>query len=198
MDRPPHCDALVKPGDIIYVQLAAAVEGPAHRATLEQDSGVQGSLMAIDNTSGDVLAMVGGRDYALSQFQSRHPGRTADRLQLQALRLHRRYPSGVKPTDTVLDTPARLGDYVPHDYENNFKGPMTVLNAFAESRNIPALRLASRVGIHTVIDVTHRFGVTSNIPAYLPIAMGAVESRSTSRSPPTPSSPTRASAWRPG
>jgi membrane carboxypeptidase/penicillin-binding protein len=40
----------------------------ARRATLEQDSGAQGLLMAIDNTSGDVLAMVGGRDFALSQF----------------------------------------------------------------------------------------------------------------------------------
>jgi len=52
---------------------------------------------------------------------------------------------------------------------------MTLLNAFAESRNIPALKLAARVGIHKVIDVAHRFGVTTNIPAYLPIAIGAVE-----------------------
>jgi penicillin-binding protein 1A len=52
---------------------------------------------------------------------------------------------------------------------------MTLLNAFAESRNIPALKLAARVGIHKVIDVAHRFGVTSNIPAYLPVALGAVE-----------------------
>ena len=52
---------------------------------------------------------------------------------------------------------------------------MTLTNAFAESRNIPALKLAARVGIHKVIDVAHRFGVTSNIPAYLPVALGAVE-----------------------
>ena len=62
-------DALVKPGDIIYVHLdGASMEAGARRATLEQDSGAQGALMAIDNTSGDVLAMVGGRDYALSVF----------------------------------------------------------------------------------------------------------------------------------
>jgi penicillin-binding protein 1A len=52
---------------------------------------------------------------------------------------------------------------------------MTIINAFAESRNIPALKLAARVGIHKVIDMAHRFGVTSNIPAYLPVALGAVE-----------------------
>jgi penicillin-binding protein 1A len=52
---------------------------------------------------------------------------------------------------------------------------MTIANAFAESRNIPALKLAARVGIRKVIDVAHRFGVTSNIPPYLPVALGAVE-----------------------
>ena len=48
-------------------------------------------------------------------------------------------------------------------------------DAFAESRNIPALKLAATVGIHKVIDLAHRFGVTSNIPAYLPVALGAAE-----------------------
>jgi penicillin-binding protein 1A len=50
---------------------------------------------------------------------------------------------------------------------------MTLTSAFAESRNIPALKLAARVGIHKVIDVARRFGVTSAIPAYLPVALGA-------------------------
>ena len=59
---------LVKPGDIIYVHLSDAMEGRQRRATLEQDSGAEGSLMAMDNTTGDILAMVGGRDYTLSQF----------------------------------------------------------------------------------------------------------------------------------
>ena len=52
---------------------------------------------------------------------------------------------------------------------------MTVANAFAESRNIPALKLAARVGIRKVIEMAHRFGVTSNIPPILPVALGAVE-----------------------
>ena len=68
-----------------------------------------------------------------------------------------------------------FGSYTPHNYEGNYKGTMTLTSAFAESRNIPALKLAARVGIHKVIDVAHRFGVTSNIPVYLPMALGAVE-----------------------
>jgi penicillin-binding protein 1A len=82
---------------------------------------------------------------------------------------------GAKPEDIVVDGPVSFGGYTPHNYENDYKGAMTLTNAFAESRNIPALKLAARVGIHKVIDMAHRFGVTSNIPAYLPVALGAVE-----------------------
>ncbi len=64
-------DPLVKPGDMIYVRLSDAMEAGAQRASLEQDAGVQGALMAMDNTSGDVLAMVGGRDFALSSSTAR-------------------------------------------------------------------------------------------------------------------------------
>ncbi|HEY1257103.1 MAG TPA: penicillin-binding transpeptidase domain-containing protein, partial [Terracidiphilus sp.] len=82
---------------------------------------------------------------------------------------------GAKPDDKIVDGPVSFGSYTPHNYENDYKGAMTLVNAFAESRNIPALKLAARVGIHKVIDMAHRFGVTSNIPAYLPVALGAVE-----------------------
>jgi penicillin-binding protein 1A len=170
-----YADALVKPGDVIYVHLTAATEGGAQRAALEQDSGAEGSLMAMDNTSGDVLAMVGGRDYELSVFNR------ATQAQRQVGSSFKPYvyttaiEDGVKPTDMVLDTPVSFGSYHPHDYEPNFKGAMTVAEAFAESRNIPALRLAAHVGIHKVIDTAHRFGITEDIPPYLPIALGAVD-----------------------
>jgi penicillin-binding protein 1A len=167
--------ALAKPGDILYVRIAAATESGAHRASLEQDSGAQGALMAIDNTSGDVLAMVGGRDYALSVFNRATQAERQTGSSFKPYVYTAAIEDGVKPTDIIVDGPVRFGDYVPHNYENDYKGAMTIANAFAESRNIPALKLAARVGIRKVIDVAHRFGVTSNIPPYLPVALGAVE-----------------------
>lgn len=169
-----YADALVKPGDIIYVQLSSAVLDGERRAALEQDSGVQGALMAIDNTTGDILAMVGGRDYALSQFNRATQAERQVGSSFKPYVYTAAIEDGIKPDDIIVDGPVRFGDYVPHDYEDNFKGPMTVTAAFADSRNIPALKLAARVGIHNVIDMAHRFGVTSNIPPYLPIALGAV------------------------
>src|SRR6185312_15787370 len=167
-------DSFIKPGDIIYVQLSSTTAAGIRRATLQQDSGAQGSLLAIDNATGGILAMVGGRDYALSQFNRATQAARQVGSSFKPYVYAAAIEDGVKPTDIVLDTPVRFGSYTPHDYENNFLGPMTVSAAFADSRNIPALRLAARVGIHNVIDMAHRFGVTSNIPPYLPIALGAV------------------------
>ncbi|MGC9223319.1 MAG: penicillin-binding protein 1A [Terracidiphilus sp.] len=171
----PYGNALVKPGDIIYVHLTAGTMNGAHRATLEQDSGAQGALLAMDNTTGDVLAMVGGRDYALSVFNRATQAERQVGSSFKPYVYTAAIEDGIKPTDIIVDGPVNFGGYVPHDYENNFKGAMTVANAFAESRNIPALKLAARVGIRNVIALAHRFGVTESIPPYLPVALGASE-----------------------
>jgi penicillin-binding protein 1A len=168
-------DALVKRGDVIYVHLQDGMEGMSRRASLEEDTGAEGSLMAIDNTTGDVLAMVGGRDYALSQFNRATQSERQTGSSFKPYVYTAAVEAGAKPDDIIVDGPVSFGSYTPHNYENNYKGAMSLTYAFAESRNIPALKLAARVGIHKVIEVTHRFGVTSNIPAYLPVAIGAVE-----------------------
>lgn len=166
-------DALVKPGDVIYVQLSNAMEGTMRRATLEQDSGAQAALMAIDNMSGDVLAMVGGRDFELSQFNRATQAERQVGSSFKPYVYTTAMEDGAKPTDIIVDAPVNFGGYAPHDYENNFKGAMTLTYAFADSRNVPAVKLAARVGIKNVIAMAHRFGVTSDIPPYLPIALGA-------------------------
>jgi penicillin-binding protein 1A len=87
---------------------------------------------------------------------------------------------GATPDDTIVDAPVTFPTpsgppYEPHNYDEKFEGTITLRRALAQSRNIPALKLADSVGIKTVIDYAHRFGITSNIPPYLPIALGAVE-----------------------
>jgi penicillin-binding protein 1A len=172
-------DSFLKTGDVVYVKIdGSAVDGTLH-ASLEQDSGAQASLMAVDNSSGEVLAMVGGRDFALSQFNR------ATQAQRQVGSSFKPYvyttaiEAGAKPTDIIVDGPTTFptpnGPYTPHNYEANYLGAMTLTNAFAESRNIPALKLADRYGIRKVIETAHRFGITSNIPAFLPVAIGAAD-----------------------
>jgi penicillin-binding protein 1A len=172
-------DSFLRSGDVVYVKVTGVEPDGTLEASLEQDSGAQAALMAMDNATGEVVAMVGGRDFALSQFNR------ATQAQRQVGSSFKPYvyttaiEAGEKPTDIVLDEPTTFptpnGPYTPHNYEANYMGPMTLINAFAESRNIPALRLANRYGIRKVIETARRFGVTSDLPAFLPVAIGAAD-----------------------
>lgn len=167
-------DQFLHVGDIIYVHLTGQ-DGGLLRADLEQDTGVEGSLLAIDNATGDVLALVGGRDFNLSQFNRATQAERQTGSSFKPYVYTTAVELGVTPQETILDTPATFGNWTPHDYEGNFLGPITIAKAFADSRNIPAVRLAERVGVGRVIATAHRFGITSNIPPFLPIALGSVE-----------------------
>ena len=172
-------DSFLRTGDVVYLKIEGKLPDGTLHASLQQDSGAQGSMMAVDNSSGEVLAMVGGRDFALSQFNR------ATQAQRQVGSSFKPYvyttaiESGAKPTDIIVDGPVSFptpnGPYTPHNYEANYKGAMTLLNAFAESRNIPALKLAERYGIRKVIETARRFGITSNLPTFLPVAIGAAD-----------------------
>ncbi len=175
-----NAEQLVKVGDIIYVHVAEdSANQPIMEAGLEQDFGAEGSLMAVDNSSGDVLAMVGGRDFYLSQYNRATQGQRQTGSSFKPYVYTAAIEAGATPQQMILDTPATFytasGAYTPHDFEGNYLGSISLLKAFADSRNIPALRLAEQVGMRKVIDTAHRFGVTSNIPNYLPVALGAVE-----------------------
>lgn len=142
---------------------------------LEQDSGVQGALLAVDNTSGDVLALVGGRDFNLSQFDRATQAERQTGSSFKPYVYTAAVEDGMGPQDTIVDKPVSWGSYVPHNYDGRFLGRISLLQAFADSRNIPALELAAQVGIGKVIAMAHRFGITSDIPPYLPIALGSAE-----------------------
>ncbi len=164
----------LKPGDIVYLKLTAQTAA-GWSATLEEDTGAQASLLAMDNATGDVLAMVGGRDFALSQYNR---ATEAERQVGSAFKPYvytAAVEQGATPEQTILDTPASFDGYTPHDFEGNTLGEMTLEKAFADSRNIPAVRLAAQVGMSRVVATAHRFGITSKIPEYLPVALGAVE-----------------------
>jgi penicillin-binding protein 1A len=171
--------ALLAIGDIVYVKVLSLDAGGKSRVSLEQDSGAQGALVAIDNATGEIKAMVGGRDFSLSKFNRatqalRQVGSSFKPYVYTAL-----IDQGGSPDETILDAPVTFetptGPYIPHNYDDKFEGLITLRRALAQSRNIPALKLADRIGIRTVIDYAHRFGLTSTIPAYLPVALGSAE-----------------------
>jgi len=170
---------ILKAGDIVYVKLLALGADGKARVSLEQDSGTQGALLAIDNATGAIRAMVGGRDFEESKFNRATQALRQVGSSFKPYVYTAAIDQGAKPDDTVVDAPVTFetasGSYVPHNYDEKFEGTITLRRALAQSRNIPALKIADRLGIKTVIDYAHRFGISSNMPPYLPVALGAAE-----------------------
>ena len=161
---------ILLPGDVVYVKIVALNRDGKARVSLEQDSGVQGALVAIDNATGEIKAMVGGRDFNLSKFNRSTQALRQVGSSFKPYVYTAAIDRGASPDDTIVDAPVTFPmpsgtPYEPHNYDEKFEGTITLRRALAQSRNIPALKLADSVGIKTVIDYARRFGITFQHPA---------------------------------
>ena len=166
-------------GDVVYVKILSLGKNGQAKVSLEQDSGVQGALLAINNASGEIKAMVGGRDFEESKFNRATQAMRQVGSSFKPYIYTAVMDRGGSPNDTILDAPTMFQSgstaYIPHNYDEKFEGNITLRRALLMSRNIPALKLADQLGMKTVLDYAHRFGITSNLPPYLPVALGAAE-----------------------
>ena len=144
-----------------------------------KDRQIQGALIAIEPHSGEIKAMVGGRDYKKSVFNRsiqalRQPG-SAFKAFVYATAVEK----GMTPEDTMVDAPvsypgAKPGvPWRPVNFENKFEGTVTLRRALAESINVVAVKLLQQVGIQDTIATARRMGVTTPLQPYLPLALGA-------------------------
>ena len=124
---------------------------------------------------GAVRAMVGGRNYQVSQFNratqaQRQPG-SAFKLFVYLAALE----AGMTPGDTVLDAPVTVAGWRPRNYDGRYRGRMTLSDALAGSVNTAAVRVSENAGRRKVVDLAERLGVTSRLKAHPSIALGASE-----------------------
>ncbi len=167
-------------GDLVYVKIVE-LNGTQSRVSLEQESGVQGALLALDNSTGDVKAMVGGRSFEESKFNRATQALRQVGSSFKPYIYTAAIDEGMTPDDTVLDAPVSFpggpaGPWTPHNYDGKYEGVITFRRALAHSRNIPAVKVTERVGgIKTVIEYVRKFGITSPMPPFLPVALGAAE-----------------------
>ncbi|MFY9530384.1 MAG: PBP1A family penicillin-binding protein [Candidatus Acidiferrales bacterium] len=169
---------LFKVGDLIFLHISD-IAGTTARAELEQQPVAQGALLAIDNPSGEIRAMVGGYSFEESKFDRATQAMRQTGSSFKVYVYATAFKQGFSPFDTILDEPVtyRSGgqEYSPHNYDDKFEGRITLRRALADSRNIPAVRLAEKVGVQSVIDTARRFGIASPLPPYLPLALGAAD-----------------------
>jgi penicillin-binding protein 2D len=139
---------------------------------------LQGMVVALDPTSGDVRALVGGRDYSDSQFDRavdgmRQPGSSFKPIVYAAAIADSITPNTIFG-DTALAVPLPNGTvYKPEDSDGQYLGPITLRDAFAKSRNVVAVQLGMKIGMDSIAKLARRMGLTSKIAPYPSSAIGA-------------------------
>jgi penicillin-binding protein 1A len=169
---------LLKVGDLAMVGIKS-VSGNTLKVQLEQEPGPEAALLAIDNSSGEIKAMVGGYDFGQSKFNRAIQAERQVGSSFKVYVYTTAMQQGFTPFDTILDAPFTTVSggqpYSPHNYDEKFEGLITLRRALAGSRNVPAVKLTEKIGISNVIDTARRFGLTSPLPPYLPLALGAAD-----------------------
>ena len=134
----------------------------------------QGALVAIDG-EGRIRAYVGGADYTESQFDRATTARRQAGSAFKPFVYLAAMEAGRTPYDMVVDEPLKIGNWEPRNYTNDFRGPMTLQTALAQSINTVAARLANEVGTGNVAAAAKRLGISSHIQLDPSMALGAVE-----------------------
>ena len=180
-DKVTHPEDVLVVGDVIHVEAVAASEETPAGFALHQIPDASGALVALDPHTGRVLALSGGFDFALSQFNratqaNRQPGSAFKPfVYLAAL------DNGFTPASVVLDAPyvvdqgAGLGKWKPENYSQKFYGPSTLRLGLEKSRNLMTVRIAQYLGMDTIAGYAKRFNIHPNLPLMPSMALGAGE-----------------------
>ena len=141
---------------------------------------VQAAAIVIDNATGAVRALTGGRNFEESKFN-------------RAMQSMRQAGSTFKPfvygfaveqgaigSDVMLDDTVAIDDgagriWTPHNYDNKYEGPMTLRKALALSKNMPTIQVEMKYGAKGVVEFAHRFGIKSDLPAVYALALGSAD-----------------------
>jgi len=136
----------------------------------------QMALVSIDPRTGYVKAMVGGVDFATSQFNRVIQARRQPGSSFKPFVYYTAFARKVLTPDSIIDdSPVTFGKYTPSNYDNKFMGEMTVRKALALSRNIPAVRAGKKAGLRNVVQTAKDVGIESPIQPNLSMSLGAVD-----------------------
>ncbi|MEO5327726.1 MAG: PBP1A family penicillin-binding protein [Magnetococcus sp. THC-1_WYH] len=173
-------DEVLTTGDVVWLERDETLQ----IWKLAQEPQVEAAMIVMDPHTGQLLAMVGGRDFGKSEFnratQSRRQPGSAFKPFLYAAAMDR----GYSPTTRIDDSPLSmtyvdsatgiLKEWQPENYEHKFYGPTTLRSALVHSRNLVTIRLVKRIGLSKVVPLLRRFGL--DIPPEqrnLTIALGS-------------------------
>jgi len=169
-----------RPGDVILVRVEKRAANGGYEVSLDEDPDVEGAFLAMEANTGYVRAMVGGYDYARSQFNRavqayRQPGSAFKPLVYAAA-----FDHGYTPASIVVDSPIVYDDgsnkiWKPENYEQEFRGPTRLREALVHSINVVTVKVAQDIGIGYLISYLPHFGFERPFPRNLSISLGSSE-----------------------
>jgi penicillin-binding protein 1A len=172
---------ILNPGDLAYFKIVSIDEATnSISVLLDQRPNVEGAIIILQNSTGEIKAMVGGYDFESSEFNRATQAMRQVGSTFKPIVYSTAFENGMTPESSILDSPISFTDnlgrvWQPNNYDAKFKGLITIRQALAESRNIPTIKVASLIGIKNVLVMARRFGLEGSMEPYLPLALGACE-----------------------
>lgn len=173
---------LVKVGDLIDVEVGAIDEASGTAAvSLEQTPLVEGALVAIDNRTGQIRAMVGGLDFGRSKFNRAVQAPRQIGSAFKPFVFAAAVDRGYTPSSLIVDAPVSYGagpgqpPYAPQNYDRKYEGTITLRRVLEQSRNVPTVKLMEQLTPAQVVGYARRLGFESPLQPYLSTALGASE-----------------------
>ena len=171
---------LFKVGDVIEVEVRTLDGTRPAELMLEQPPAIEGALLAIDNRTGQIRAMVGGFNFGRSKFNRATQAKRQVGSLFKPIVYTAAIDRGFTPVSVFVDEPVSYTagpnqpPYQPLNYDRKFEGPVTLRRALEQSRNIPAVKAMAEIGPQQVVLYAKRFGL-NEAPPYLSLALGAAE-----------------------
>ncbi len=169
----------VRVGDVVDVkilELGSAFEA-RYKVSILPRNVVQAALLCMDARTGEIKAMVGGRDFKSSEFNratqaKRQPGSSFKPLIYTAA-----FDKGLTAATVMVDEPISFpdpvrGEWNPRNSDREFHGPMTLRSALVHSRNIITIKVLQQIGVDYAADYASNMGISSPLSKNLSIALG--------------------------
>jgi len=167
-------------GDVILVRLRKqGARSGEWEVALEQEPEVQAALLCMEPRTGRVKAMVGGRDFAISQFNRAIQARRQPGSAFKPIIYSAALDWGMSPARILLDSPyiAESGSgsdmWKPKNYKERFFGPTLFRTALAKSRNVITVKILREIGIPYAVQYARWLGIESDLTPDLSLALGS-------------------------
>lgn len=166
------------------MQMAAeqAIRAGVDQAQADQLDVTQGALVTLDPRTGYIRAMVGGYDFAQSQFNRAWQAHRQPGSSFKVFIYTTAVAKGLTTTKIIVDEPITFeifgtvkpedSIWTPKNYEDTYRGPLTLREALEHSVNIPAIKTIAEVGPQAVVEFARRMGITSRLAPNLSLALG--------------------------